>query len=216
MSQRPPQRSTSRSGARSGARRSAPSRSSREARRRKQLRRRRSAIVAVALASILLLVIGTAFIYGMSLWNKIDFKTRDDFTLLNSVPLNENEFVSENTIENMAGVDFGTGEIRSDSQIRNILLIGADADSGGYGRSDSMLLVSIDDKTGTLKLTSFLRDTYLKIPGQQDNRLNAAYAIGGPAPSDGNHRARISAFGSTITSRWTLTPFPRSSIPLAA
>ena len=181
MSQRPPQRSTSRSGARSGARRSAPSRSSREARRRKQLRRRRSAIVAVALASILLLVIGTAFIYGMSLWNKIDFKTRDDFTLLNSVPLNENEFVSENTIENMAGVDFGTGEIRSDSQIRNILLIGADADSGGYGRSDSMLLVSIDDKTGTLKLTSFLRDTYLKIPGQQDNRLNAAYAIGGPA-----------------------------------
>ena len=55
--------------------------------------------------------------------------------------------------------------------VKNILLIGNDsrnADEGG--RSDAMILVSISSRTNSIHLT----------PGHDGNRLNAAYAYGGP------------------------------------
>lgn len=43
--------------------------------------------------------------------------------------------------------------------VYNILLIGSDTrESGEVGRSDAMILVSINQKTQTIYLTSFLRD----------------------------------------------------------
>ena len=65
--------------------------------------------------------------------------------------------------------------------VKNILLIGNDsrnADEGG--RSDAMILVSISSRTNSIHLTSLLRDIYVDIPGHDGNRLNAAYAYGGP------------------------------------
>ena len=62
----------------------------------------------------------------------------------------------------------------------NILLIGVDSRSDSMsGRSDSMILVSINKQTKQVTMTSFLRDIYLSIPGYGSNRLNAAYAYGG-------------------------------------
>lgn len=62
----------------------------------------------------------------------------------------------------------------------NILLIGVDSRSESMsGRSDSMILVSINKQTKQVTMTSFLRDIYLSIPGYGSNRLNAAYAYGG-------------------------------------
>lgn len=62
----------------------------------------------------------------------------------------------------------------------NILLIGVDSRSESMsGRSDSMILVSINKQTRQVTMTSFLRDIYLSIPGYGSNRLNAAYAYGG-------------------------------------
>ena len=47
-------------------------------------------------------------------------------------------------------------------------------------RSDSMIVVSINENTGKIALTSSLmRDMYVQIPGYSDNRINAAYAFGG-------------------------------------
>jgi polyisoprenyl-teichoic acid--peptidoglycan teichoic acid transferase len=68
-----------------------------------------------------------------------------------------------------------------DKDVFNILLIGCDTrKAGGSGRSDSMILVSINKKTSKIVMTSLLRDIYVKIPGiAQGNRLNAAYAYGG-------------------------------------
>ena len=62
----------------------------------------------------------------------------------------------------------------------NILLLGSDEhqDAGG-GRSDSIMIATVDKSSGKLKLTSLMRDMYLPIPGRRDNRLNAAYAFGG-------------------------------------
>lgn len=64
-----------------------------------------------------------------------------------------------------------------------MLLIGSDARAPGErGRSDSMILVSMNRKTSKITVTSLLRDIYLKIPGiPEGNRLNAANAFGGPA-----------------------------------
>ncbi len=63
----------------------------------------------------------------------------------------------------------------------NILLIGNDSrENGEDGRSDAMILLSISDKTKSIYMTSILRDIYVDIPGHDGNRLNAAYAFGGP------------------------------------
>lgn len=63
----------------------------------------------------------------------------------------------------------------------NILLIGLDARPGQKtGRSDTMILLSLDADHGCIKLVSFMRDLYVEIPGRKNNRLNAAYAFGGP------------------------------------
>ncbi|NLZ81307.1 MAG: LytR family transcriptional regulator, partial [Clostridiales bacterium] len=51
--------------------------------------------------------------------------------------------------------------------------------AGGTGRSDAMILVSINKSKKEIVSSSLLRDIYLQIPGKGNNRLNAAYAFGG-------------------------------------
>lgn len=61
----------------------------------------------------------------------------------------------------------------------NILLIGADYQSGDIARSDSMILCTFNKHTNTITLTSIMRDMYVKIPGYKSNRINVAYTFGG-------------------------------------
>jgi len=64
--------------------------------------------------------------------------------------------------------------------IFNLLLIGVDTDNESLkGRSDTMLLASLNARTGDMRLISFMRDTYVSIPGKGHNKLNAAYSFGG-------------------------------------
>lgn len=83
-------------------------------------------------------------------------------------------------------VEYAPTEILADQPMKeegvtNILLIGNDSRANGEdGRSDAMILVSISSRTKTIYLTSLLRDIYVEIPGHESNRLNAAYAFGGP------------------------------------
>lgn len=70
--------------------------------------------------------------------------------------------------------------IKSDKDVINILLIGSDTRTAGKGgRSDAMILVSVNEKTKKIIATSLLRDIYLQIPGVSNNRINAAFAYGG-------------------------------------
>jgi LCP family protein required for cell wall assembly len=70
--------------------------------------------------------------------------------------------------------------IKSNKNVFNILLIGSDSrTSSGKGRSDAMILISINKYNKKIIATSILRDIYLKIPGRANNRINAAYAYGG-------------------------------------
>lgn len=72
-------------------------------------------------------------------------------------------------------------DIMRDPNVLNVLLIGTDArNTSERGRSDSMILVSINKQTKKLLMFSFLRDIYLYIPGVESTRLNHSYAYGGP------------------------------------
>lgn len=70
---------------------------------------------------------------------------------------------------------------RYNDQIKNILLIGIDSDQnkGEPQRSDSMIIVSVDDTHQSIKLTSLMRDTLVEIDGYGKEKLNHAYAYGG-------------------------------------
>lgn len=88
--------------------------------------------------------------------------------------------------------------IKSSPWVTNILLIGIDQDSENTHRSDSMILLSIDRKHQKLKMTSFLRDTYAEIPNHGRQKLNSAFAYGGPAMTmqtlENNYRIKIDQY----------------------
>ena len=70
---------------------------------------------------------------------------------------------------------------RMDSNITEILLIGLDRrPNQKNGRSDTMILMTLDSDNGVIKLMSLMRDMYIKIPGHGKNRINAACVYGGP------------------------------------
>ena len=79
----------------------------------------------------------------------------------------------------------GDDMIRYSKDVVNVLLIGVDNNDGvaGAGRSDSMMLASVNKKTRTITLLSVLRDSYCyyEIDGKPYyNRLNTSYYYGGP------------------------------------
>ena len=79
----------------------------------------------------------------------------------------------ESDIESYSGVMY-------DKHVKNILLIGTDGRTkDDRGRSDTMILLSINSKTNKMYLTSFMRDSYVDIQGHDSNKLNAAYSFGG-------------------------------------
>ena len=94
--------------------------------------------------------------------------------LLNKIPTSD----PTNPDSNVSVV---TPDFNSEKVV-NILLIGVDKRTDDdIGRSDSMILLSVDGKTKQLKMTSFMRDLYVPLADDYgSNRLNAAFAFGGP------------------------------------
>jgi LCP family protein required for cell wall assembly len=65
--------------------------------------------------------------------------------------------------------------------IVNIALFGVDRrNMKERGRSDSMMIATVDFKHKKIKLTSLMRDMYTPIEGHGNTKLNHAYAYGGP------------------------------------
>lgn len=86
----------------------------------------------------------------------------------NDEQIEDNKYISENEL------------YQTEKQI-NILLVGVDArEEDVASRSDTMMLVTLDNVNGEIKLTSFLRDSYVEIAGfDRKEKLNAAYFRGG-------------------------------------
>lgn len=115
--------------------------------------------IFIVFLSILLALGGVLMLFAYNTLDSMNFETIDEPTSSKS-----------------------TEGLLNDSMVLNVLMFGSDSrtDSAGDGRSDSIMLVSIDNRHKKLKLTSFLRDTWVEIPGYGNNKLNAAYAFGGP------------------------------------
>lgn len=74
-----------------------------------------------------------------------------------------------------------TGMIGNANYTRTVLLIGTDSRdlSQERGRSDSMILFTINDATHEMYMSSLMRDAYVEIPNRGYDKLNAAYSYGG-------------------------------------
>lgn len=92
----------------------------------------------------------------------------------------DTENVSESEEELKEVEDKITKSKENMSDITNILLIGEEnMDKNKRGRSDSIIIVSINKKTNSVKMISLLRDMLVDIEGHDKNKLNSAYAFGG-------------------------------------
>lgn len=128
--------------------------------------------------SILFLVSGVGCIYADSLFGKINYAAPESKVQTGSLfePGSNSQTASAK-----AGV---LGGLFHDDAVTNILLLGTDDyQVNDIGRSDSMMLVSVDTRHKKLKITSFMRDLYVAIPGYKSNKLNAAYSDGGGGPN---------------------------------
>ena len=89
---------------------------------------------------------------------------------------------NENSNHESPSLDYldNSSAILKDNMILNILLVGLDEiESKQRGRSDSMMLVSVDARHKKIKIISIMRDLWVPIPGHGSSKLNAAYAHGG-------------------------------------
>ena len=71
-------------------------------------------------------------------------------------------------------------EFENHEEIINIALFGIDSEDGVAGRSDAIMVATIDPIHNKLKLTSIMRDSYVNIPDIGMDKINHAYAFGGP------------------------------------
>ncbi len=119
-------------------------------------------VVEVIVACVLVYVAYTLF-----------FKV--DVTKVGKVNLDE-EAISQSINENVA-------QNTQMSEYTNIALFGVDSREEQLTkntRSDTILIASINNQTGDVKLCSIYRDTYLNLSNDTYTKCNAAYAQGGP------------------------------------
>ena len=121
-------------------------------------RRRRGGIGSRILKTILFLVVGIFIVYSVIVLLCIARMNRVD-----------------------SGQRSRTAGAMTSSSVTNVLVIGTDSrdPSQENGRSDSMILVSLNSKTHKMYMSSFMRDAYVDIPGHGSAKLNAAYSYGG-------------------------------------
>lgn len=115
--------------------------------------------IVVLLAVVLILSVSLCAFYINWQLNKISYVTIDN---------NENALGIETNLNNGS-----QGPL-------NLVIFGIDQQDSDIGRSDVIMIVSIDNKNQKIKLSSILRDTYVNIPGRGMDKLNHAYAFGGP------------------------------------
>lgn len=137
----------------------------------------RSKKIAIIALSIVFLLCGSGLLYYYSVLESLNYNF-----LGNTGTENKGETVDPAIGSETSNLTFDGKTLLSDSKILNIMLFGEDYSSGDEnGRSDSMIMCSIDNRHKKIKLTTFMRDTWVNIPGHDYAKLNAAYMYGGPS-----------------------------------
>lgn len=89
----------------------------------------------------------------------------------------ETEEIPGEEEEEREGLPFYYEDVKG---VTNIALFGVDAPVGQRGRSDSIMIVTVDKNAKKIKISSIIRDSYVNIPDRGMDKVNHAYAFGGP------------------------------------
>jgi len=141
------------------------------------LKRKLLITLCVVLAIILVGLIALTFVVN-SFLNEIN-KLDPDQTFTPQDPsdlFEESEPLETDPVTDQAETIF-QGE-----DVINILLVGQDRrenEGNSPQRTDAMILCTVNKKTGTLTMTSFMRDIWVYIPDYYNQRLNMPYKLGG-------------------------------------
>ncbi|MBQ6387182.1 MAG: LCP family protein [Ruminococcus sp.] len=132
--------------------------------------------------SIIFLIGGSGLMYYYAVLNSMNFK---DISNPGSGTKTQQSGATTPTSDNLTGngtqLMVGQGQLLQDPKVLNVMLFGEDnKGEDEHGRTDSMIMLSIDSRHKKIKITSFQRDSYVYIPGHGQNKLNAAYSIDGP------------------------------------
>ena len=152
-------------------------------------RRKNVTLAAIAAGCILALCFLAAFAILQGYLNKIQYDPGITSIRTDVTPEMENAAATDSPQIDIEALEqaamhnlFNSPDLPAGSDsVFHVLLIGTDnRTSGAVGRSDSMVLISVNKNTSAVIATSLLRDIYLQIPdiGWSD-RLNTAYAYGG-------------------------------------
>ena len=90
----------------------------------------------------------------------------------------------EYDVEEVANTGLSEKKLQEMRGYRNIALFGVDSRDNSVGkgnRSDVIIICSIDQATGDIKLVSVYRDTYLDVGKNSFQKATHAYSYGGPA-----------------------------------
>ncbi|HFE9683073.1 TPA: LCP family protein [Clostridium perfringens] len=120
----------------------------------------RKLIITLSIIGLLIVgLVGGVATYGLTMLGKI-----------NKVDLNEDNLGIDKDID---------AKLSKYDGITNIALFGIDATEGTAGRSDAIMIATVDKIHNKLKLTSIMRDSYVDIQGHGKDKINHAYAFGG-------------------------------------
>ncbi|WP_234703360.1 LCP family protein [Metabacillus indicus] len=62
----------------------------------------------------------------------------------------------------------------------NILVLGSDSRGEEHARTDTIMIAQYNEDSQKPKLVSIMRDSFVDIPGHGRNKINLAFALGGP------------------------------------
>lgn len=168
--------------------------------------------ILVTVLCIVIVLFAAIFATGFHYLNKIsyddgslvtaptDTNQEEESDLLNGGTLSDEE--AAKLAEADSSIQNNASKIRYSDDVYNILLMGIDYGSKNYpyGRSDSMILVSINKNQKTIKLVSLSRAAYAAIQGYKNTRLSHAHGYGGaPLAIDTverNYKIRIDRYVS--------------------
>lgn len=125
----------------------------------KKNKRKKSKLIKILLIELVLLLVLVGFYKIYTSLNKINIDNSDDSSILS----------------NLLPDKFQKG-------YRNIVIFGVDSRQNALEKnahSDTIIILSLNNKTKEVKLASIYRDTYSNIPSHKFDKINHAYFYGG-------------------------------------
>lgn len=144
-------------------------------------RRRRKTLIPILLGVAMAVVVAVVTLLGGGYW-WIQRMVHQNVQQAESYTDEELDVTDKDDIVNsiLGGLPhLSPGEVDAMVEgVRNIALFGVDQSDGSVGRSDSMIILSIDGINQKIKLTSLSRDSLVPIEGHGEEKLTHAWAYG--------------------------------------